>query len=125
MLQAIYRIPFRIYLIVVMAAALAAALSYLLLSHMVDTAYEIREEALADNMDIAVSVLEDFHARAEAGEIPTDEARERVKVTDIQGGIYTPFGRWPRRIYDVSPACWGTQWLRSGFLCRSIARSKN
>ncbi|GGB24893.1 methyl-accepting chemotaxis protein [Allosediminivita pacifica] len=78
MLQAIYRIPFRIYLIVVMAAALAASLSYLLLSHMVDASYEMRQEALADNMDIAVSVLEDFHARAEAGEIPTAEAREQA-----------------------------------------------
>ncbi len=93
MLNTIYRIPFRIFLIVAVAAGFAVAMALVLLSRMQDEVYEMRHQALSEQIESAVSLLENLHGRAEAGDLDPEEARSRAleMLTAIRFGEYGYF----------------------------------
>jgi len=74
---ALYKIPVRIYAIVVLAIALALVLSLTLLSRAVDTAYESRENELRDMTDAAISFLIVLDEQVRAGEIDLETAKQQ------------------------------------------------
>ncbi|RAP42639.1 chemotaxis protein [Rhodovulum viride] len=84
----LYRIPFRIYLIVIVALALSIVLSVLLLSRAVDNAYQMREIELHGMTDAAISLLDDLQSKVEAGEMDraAAEARGRQLLETLRFG---------------------------------------
>ncbi|MBL3553059.1 methyl-accepting chemotaxis protein [Rhodovulum sulfidophilum] len=84
----LYRIPFRIYSIVIVALALSALISFLLLSRAVENAYDMRKTELHGMTDAAISLLSGLQARVAAGEIDkaTAEARGRELLETLRFG---------------------------------------
>ncbi|OLS44073.1 hypothetical protein BV509_06790 [Rhodovulum sulfidophilum] len=84
----LYRIPFRIYLIVIVALALSIVLSVLLLTRAVSNAYQMRETELRGMTDAAISLLDDLQAKVEAGEMdrPAAEATGRRLLETLRFG---------------------------------------
>ncbi|MEX5562543.1 methyl-accepting chemotaxis protein [Pseudophaeobacter sp. 1A16562] len=73
----LYRLPARIYALAGLGVALAAALTFVLLTRAVDNAYEMREKELDSLTDTMVSVLADLEAQVQAGSLTPEEAQER------------------------------------------------
>ena len=77
----LYQIPARIYAIVVIALLALVALSEVMLWLVVDNAYDMRRQHLADATDTAISAsIAPLQAKVAAGEMTLDEAKEEARA---------------------------------------------
>ncbi|EBA18643.1 methyl-accepting chemotaxis protein [Roseobacter sp. SK209-2-6] len=84
----IYRLSARIYLLAGIAIALAALLTFFILSRAVQNAYDMREQELHQLTDLALSQLSGLEAQVQAGTLDEAEARElgRDRLTALRFG---------------------------------------
>ena len=77
MLALLYRIPARIYAIVIVSAIALAAVSQLVMSYAIEDAHETLDAHLGEVTDTAISSLEALQAEVETGALTLEEAQER------------------------------------------------
>jgi methyl-accepting chemotaxis protein len=79
----LFRLPVRIYALSALAVALAAVLTFVLLSRAVDAAYEMRAKELDSLTDTVISVLVNLDGQVQAGTLTLEEAHDQAR-TQIQ-----------------------------------------
>ncbi|MBY6067159.1 cache domain-containing protein [Leisingera aquaemixtae] len=84
----LYRLPVRIYALAALALSLTAGLTFLMLSHSVKNAYEMRYSELHNVTDAAVSLLKDLEEGVKTGRFTVEEARDigRERLTALRFG---------------------------------------
>ncbi|MCR8547822.1 methyl-accepting chemotaxis protein [Salipiger sp. P9] len=83
-----FRLPVRIYAVVVLAIALASVLTLVLLTRAVDNAYAMRERDLRDITDTAISLLDGLEGQVRDGtlDLETAQQRGRALMTTLRFG---------------------------------------
>lgn len=89
----LFRLPARIYALGGMAIALAAMLTFVILTRAVDNAYDQREQELSHLMDLAFSQLNELEKQVQAGMMTAQEARVagRARLESMQFGTAGDF----------------------------------